>query len=203
MLFRPFPVSAPPLFPFTPQPLLPPLSPFPPSLPPSPSPPLPLPLSPSLPPSLSLLAACDQPWITMRPRQWHALDEIHAGIFDGMTYAEVEAADPEEFKLRKMNKLSYRYPRGESYVDVIQRLDTIIHELERQRDPVSMPIYTVHSNGHIHVFIRLSTPNSSGNVSVFLSGCLSVSLSLCVCVTVYVVVDAVRVGVANVLLTCC
>jgi len=33
-------------------------------------------------------------------------------------------------------QLSYRYPRGESYVDVIQRLDTIIHELERQRDPV-------------------------------------------------------------------
>lgn len=30
-----------------------------------------------------------QPWITMRPRQWHALDEIHAGIFDGMTYEEV------------------------------------------------------------------------------------------------------------------
>lgn len=59
-----------------------------------------------------------QPWITMRPRQWHALDEIHAGIFDGMTYTEVESTDPEEFKLRKMNKLSYRYPRGESYVDV-------------------------------------------------------------------------------------
>ena len=32
-----------------------------------------------------------RPWITMRPRQWHALDEIHAGIFDGMTYAEVRA----------------------------------------------------------------------------------------------------------------
>ena len=25
-----------------------------------------------------------KPWITMRPRQWHALDEIHAGIFDGV-----------------------------------------------------------------------------------------------------------------------
>ena len=30
-----------------------------------------------------------KPWITMRPRQWHALDEIHAGIFDGMTYEGV------------------------------------------------------------------------------------------------------------------
>ncbi|EKX50659.1 hypothetical protein GUITHDRAFT_161860 [Guillardia theta CCMP2712] len=77
-----------------------------------------------------------QPWIVMRPREWHALDEIHAGIFDGMTYAEIEAADPEEFAMRKKDKLGYRYPRGESYLDVFQRLDTIIHELERQRDHV-------------------------------------------------------------------
>jgi len=77
-----------------------------------------------------------QPWIAMRPRQWHALDEIHAGIFDGMTYEEIEERDPEEFAMRKKNKLGYRYPRGESYLDVLQRLDTIVHELERQRDPV-------------------------------------------------------------------
>mmetsp|Transcript_25591 Transcript_25591/g.52062 ORF Transcript_25591/g.52062 Transcript_25591/m.52062 type:complete len:494 (+) Transcript_25591:220-1701(+) len=77
-----------------------------------------------------------QKWITMRPRSWHALDEIHAGIFDGKTYAEIESLDPEEFKMRKQDKLAYRYPRGESYLDVLQRLDTIIHELERQRDPV-------------------------------------------------------------------
>jgi len=77
-----------------------------------------------------------QPWITMRPRQWHALDEIHAGIFDGMTYDEIAEKDPEEFAMRKKNKLGYRYPRGESYLDVLQRLDTIVHELERQRDPI-------------------------------------------------------------------
>jgi len=75
-------------------------------------------------------------WIMMRPRQWHALDEIHAGIFDGMTYDEIKDCDPEEFAMRKLDKLGYRYPRGESYLDVLQRLDTIIHELERQRDPV-------------------------------------------------------------------
>ena len=115
----------------------------------------------------------------MRPRQWHALDEIHAGIFDGMTYAEVEAADPEEFKLRKMNKLSYRYPRGESYVDVIQRLDTIIHELERQRDPVSMSIYTVHSNLYMYVF-HPRTPAATC-LSFCLVVCLSVSVRVCVC----------------------
>jgi broad specificity phosphatase PhoE len=75
-------------------------------------------------------------WITMRPRQWNALDELHAGIFDGMTYAEIEAAAPEEFAMRKADKMTYRYPRGESYFDVIQRLDPIVQELERMKDPV-------------------------------------------------------------------
>jgi len=147
-----------------------------PCLPPSPS----LSLPASLPPSLSHLApACDQPWITMRPRQWHALDEIHAGIFDGMTYAEVEAADPEEFKLRKMNKLSYRYPRGESYGDVIQRLDTIIHELERQRDPVSASAHTC-----IQMCIYMDIYTSVIHELERQRVCLSVSLSLCVSVCV-------------------
>uniref|UniRef100_A0A7S4M002 6-phosphofructo-2-kinase domain-containing protein n=1 Tax=Guillardia theta TaxID=55529 RepID=A0A7S4M002_GUITH len=75
-------------------------------------------------------------WITMRPRRWHDLDEIHAGKFDGMTYEEIAAQSPEEVAMRSRDKLGYRYPRGESYLDVFQRLETIIHELERLRDPV-------------------------------------------------------------------
>eukprot|EP00937_MAST-01D_sp_MAST-1D-sp2_P000118 g118.t1 len=75
-------------------------------------------------------------WVTMRARQWNGLDELHAGIFDGMTYKEIEAQAPEEFEMRRSNKLKYRYPRGESYLDVIQRLEPIVQELERQKDPV-------------------------------------------------------------------
>ncbi|KAG5081071.1 hypothetical protein JHK86_005136 [Glycine max] len=37
---------------------------------------------------------------------------------------------------RNKDKLRYRYPRGESYLDVIQRLEPVIIELERQRAPV-------------------------------------------------------------------
>ena len=37
---------------------------------------------------------------------------------------------------RKEDKLTYRYPRGESYLDVIARLDPIVHEVERMREPV-------------------------------------------------------------------
>ncbi len=68
--------------------------------------------------------------------EWRALDEINAGECDGMTYAEIEHAMPQEFAARRRDKLAYRYPRGESYQDVIQRLDRVIIELERYRTPV-------------------------------------------------------------------
>ncbi|XP_055832128.1 6-phosphofructo-2-kinase/fructose-2,6-bisphosphatase isoform X1 [Solanum dulcamara] len=68
--------------------------------------------------------------------QWRALDEINSGVCDGMTYEEIKRNMPEEYESRKKDKLRYRYPRGESYLDVIQRLEPVIIELERQRAPV-------------------------------------------------------------------
>ena len=100
---------------------------------------------------------------------------MYEGACDGMTYAEIEEQYPEEFELRKHDKLAYRYPRymcfdwlddiyfnaitcfsykciwtqiinflcallfdkrsyrGESYLDVIARLEPIIIEMERHR----------------------------------------------------------------------
>jgi len=72
----------------------------------------------------------------IEPGPWKALDEIHAGICDGMSYAEIAAAMPQEFEARKRDKYTYRYPRGESYQDVVQRVDRVIIELERYRTPV-------------------------------------------------------------------
>jgi broad specificity phosphatase PhoE/predicted kinase len=69
-------------------------------------------------------------------RPWRALDEIDAGVCDGMTYAEISEALPHEFEARGADKFRYRYPRGESYQDVIQRLEPVIFELERERAPV-------------------------------------------------------------------
>lgn len=68
--------------------------------------------------------------------EWKALDEIAAGVCDGMTYEAIAEQMPEEHAARKADKLGYRYPRGESYVDVIERLEPVIIELERQREPV-------------------------------------------------------------------
>ena len=72
----------------------------------------------------------------IEPGEWKALDEIHAGVCDGMTYAEIERNMPAEFAARKRDKFHYRYPRGESYQDVVQRVDRVIIELERYRTPV-------------------------------------------------------------------
>jgi broad specificity phosphatase PhoE/predicted kinase len=69
-------------------------------------------------------------------RAWRALDEIDAGTCDGLTYAEIAEQAPHEYEARQMDKFRYRYPRGESYQDVIQRLEPVIFELERERAPV-------------------------------------------------------------------
>jgi broad specificity phosphatase PhoE/predicted kinase len=69
-------------------------------------------------------------------RSWRALDEIDAGVCDGMTYAEIANVMPHEYESRTVDKFRYRYPRGESYQDVIQRLEPVIFELERERAPV-------------------------------------------------------------------
>jgi broad specificity phosphatase PhoE/predicted kinase len=69
-------------------------------------------------------------------RPWRALDEIDAGVCDGMTYDEIAASMPHEYEGRQVDKFRYRYPRGESYQDVIQRLEPVIFELERERRPV-------------------------------------------------------------------
>jgi len=69
-------------------------------------------------------------------RQIKALDEIDAGLYDGMTYDEIALNHPDEFAARKADKLRYRYPRGESYKDVIRRLDKVILDLERVEGPV-------------------------------------------------------------------
>jgi len=74
--------------------------------------------------------------LAQRSVAWRALDEIDAGVCEGMTYEDIQQHMPEVFAARAADKFRYRYPRGESYEDVIQRLDPVIIQLERQRSPV-------------------------------------------------------------------
>lgn len=64
--------------------------------------------------------------------RWKALNEIDAGHCEEMTYEQIKEKFPEEFKARDQNKFAYRYPRGESYEDLVARLEPVIMELERQ-----------------------------------------------------------------------
>lgn len=75
-------------------------------------------------------------WVQFRPMSRRNLDELYAGTCDGMTYKEIETVYPEEFKRRQKDKLTYRYPRGESYMDVTLRLEPLAQEMERVREPV-------------------------------------------------------------------
>jgi broad specificity phosphatase PhoE len=75
-------------------------------------------------------------WVQFRPMARRNLDELYAGTCDGMTYKEIEQVYPEEFLRRQQDKLAYRYPRGESYMDVTLRLEPVAEEMERTREPV-------------------------------------------------------------------
>jgi broad specificity phosphatase PhoE/predicted kinase len=75
-------------------------------------------------------------YLPIRAVSRRSLDEIGAGVCDGMTYAEIRERLPEEYSARASDKFRYRYPRGESYADVIQRLEPVIVDIERTRSPV-------------------------------------------------------------------
>ncbi|KAI9681281.1 MAG: Fructose-2,6-bisphosphatase [Caeruleum heppii] len=68
--------------------------------------------------------------------KWKALDELDSGVCDGLTYQEIEDRYPDDFKARDDDKYNYRYRGGESYRDVVIRLEPIIMELERSENIV-------------------------------------------------------------------
>ncbi|CAH0555930.1 unnamed protein product [Brassicogethes aeneus] len=70
--------------------------------------------------------------LNVAQERWKALNEIDAGVCEEMTYEEIQEKYPEEFASRDQNKFAYRYPRGESYEDLVARLEPVIMELERQ-----------------------------------------------------------------------
>uniref|UniRef100_A0A3Q4N8F9 6-phosphofructo-2-kinase/fructose-2,6-biphosphatase 4a n=1 Tax=Neolamprologus brichardi TaxID=32507 RepID=A0A3Q4N8F9_NEOBR len=66
--------------------------------------------------------------------QWKVLNEIDAGVCEELMYEEIQKNYPLEFALRDQDKYRYRYPKGESYEDLVQRLEPVIMELERQEN---------------------------------------------------------------------
>ncbi|KAH8723546.1 6-phosphofructo-2-kinase-domain-containing protein [Phaeosphaeriaceae sp. PMI808] len=69
-------------------------------------------------------------------KQMRMLDELNAGVMEGLTYDEIRTKHAEEYLRRRRDKLAYRYPGpgGEGYLDVINRIRPVIVELERMTD---------------------------------------------------------------------
>jgi broad specificity phosphatase PhoE len=78
----------------------------------------------------------DGVWEQMSPRVYRNLDEIFAGEYEGMTYEDIKRLHSDEATLRSMDKIGYRYPRGESYFDILSRLDPLVHEMESYNEPL-------------------------------------------------------------------
>jgi len=71
-------------------------------------------------------------------KQMRMLDELNAGVMEGLTYSCISTQYPDEYRLRKKDKLHYRYPGpgGEGYLDIINRLRSVIVEMERMTEHV-------------------------------------------------------------------
>jgi len=69
-------------------------------------------------------------FIDAEVRTEEALGEILAGDYDELTYEEIAERFPVEFALRDKDKLHYRYPNGESYMDVVQRIQPLLKEIQ-------------------------------------------------------------------------
>jgi len=68
--------------------------------------------------------------------RWKTLNEIDAGDLDGLSYDQVKELYPEEYSCRHEDKFMYRYPNGESYEDLVARMEPVIMELERKENVV-------------------------------------------------------------------
>ena len=67
--------------------------------------------------------------------QLRGMNELCAGKLDCLSYEQMREHHPREYAARAADKLHYRYPGagGESYMDLIMRLDSIITMLEQVR----------------------------------------------------------------------
>ncbi|VVC41128.1 Histidine phosphatase superfamily,P-loop containing nucleoside triphosphate hydrolase,6- [Cinara cedri] len=63
-----------------------------------------------------------------------ALNELYAGVCEGLSYEEMQCKFPQEFAWRDQDKLQYRYPWGESYIDIMTRLKPVLLQLEGEID---------------------------------------------------------------------
>ena len=71
-----------------------------------------------------------------RPHATPALNPVDRGTAYGLTEDQFERQHPDEFERWRSNMRHTRFPGGESYADLLQRIEPFLIELEQQTSPV-------------------------------------------------------------------
>lgn len=106
-------------------------------------------------------------------KQFKILDEIDSGVCEGLTYEEIKKKMPREYEARRQNKLYYRYPGGESYLDVVHRLSPVVVEVERAKHHILMISHRVISRILLSYFLDLTQEQATD---------LDIPLEVCYCI---------------------
>ncbi|XP_066992367.2 6-phosphofructo-2-kinase/fructose-2,6-bisphosphatase [Anabrus simplex] len=110
-----------------------------------------------------------------------ALNELDAGVCEGLSYEEMQEKFPQEFAWRDQDKLRYRYPWGESYVDIMTRIEPVLLDLEHENNVLvishqailrcilgyflnKQPEELPYLNVPLHTIIKLTSDGYSCNV---------------------------------------
>jgi broad specificity phosphatase PhoE len=65
-----------------------------------------------------------------RKHHVQGVNELDAGLCDGMSYEKIKEEKPWVYDGRKNDKFAYNYPEGESYVSILRRAYPMIRRLE-------------------------------------------------------------------------
>lgn len=68
--------------------------------------------------------------------QWKSLDEINGGLFEEYSYDHVKNKYSDIFEQRMINKYISSWPGGETYRNMIDRLENVFLELEYATEPI-------------------------------------------------------------------
>ncbi len=71
----------------------------------------------------------------IEPVSRHELRELNIGVWEGLTWQEIKAGWPEEWRARLADLVNYRVPQGENLLDVQARIMPVIREIiERHKE---------------------------------------------------------------------
>jgi hypothetical protein len=70
------------------------------------------------------------------PACWSALNNLDTGICHGMTVDQVQETMPEEFARFEADPFHHRVTGGESYSDLVKRLESFVLHVERTTAPI-------------------------------------------------------------------